>query len=87
MGLRPWNRGPPFEKSFKYRLKSITQRSLTEIDPSRKSAPARKKLFRKEILARGASYENVTSAANPKFAPQIAASPIANFGFKAALES
>src|ERR1043166_6239294 len=38
-------RSPPCEKSFKYRLKSITQRSLTEIDPSRKSAAARKNLF------------------------------------------
>src|ERR1051326_1040843 len=38
-------RFPPCEKSFKYRRKSITQRSLTEIDPSRKSAAARKNLF------------------------------------------
>src|SRR5580692_8669459 len=38
-------RSPLCEKRFKYRLKSITQRSLTEIDPCRKSAAARKNLF------------------------------------------
>src|SRR5215467_13362284 len=33
---------PRSRKNFKYRWKSITQRSLTEIEPSRKSAAARK---------------------------------------------
>src|SRR5262249_47873260 len=33
---------PMSRKNFKYRWKSITQRSLTEIEPSRKSAAARK---------------------------------------------
>src|ERR1043166_4089921 len=62
MGLRPRSQVPLFEKSFKYRLKSTTQKSLTEIDPSRKSAAARENLFLEADSSQRTSRENVTSA-------------------------
>src|SRR5262245_32273457 len=42
MGSIPPDHATPARKNFKYRSKSITQRNLTEIEPSRKSAAARK---------------------------------------------
>ena len=48
-------------KNFKYRLKSITQKNLTEIEPSRKSAAARKDRW--ESSERTASRETSSGAA------------------------
>src|SRR5262249_6594974 len=52
---------PMSRKNFKYRWKSITQRSLTEIEPSRKSAAARKAPFYN--LRSEPPHENVTRPA------------------------
>ena len=59
MGSGPPDKQPPISrKNFKYRPRSITERKLTEIEPSRKGAAARKAPF--EVFGAKLPHENVT---------------------------